>query len=145
MPVGRICSQVLATATPDETVRVAARRMVRNEVGTLVVLAGAGVPRPAGVVTDRDIALRCVGGDLDPDRTPISHLMSSPVHSLDEGAPVEDAVQLMASAGIRRLVVTGDGGRLVGLLSLDDVLEHLLDEAGPIRRLLEKQRPHVPA
>jgi CBS domain-containing protein len=50
----------------------------------------------------------------------------------------------MAIVGGRRLVVTGEADRVVGILSLDDVLELLVQEAGTIGRLLEKQQPRIP-
>ena len=145
MPVGTICSRVVATALPDESVRVAARRMVRNDVGTLVVLEGGGINRPVGLLTDRDITVRCVAGDLDPDHTSVSQVMTAPVHTVNDAAPVIDAVLRMASLGTRRLAVTDTDGRLAGLLSLDDVLGEHVQEVGAIGRLLEQQRPRIPA
>ncbi|HEU5261780.1 MAG TPA: CBS domain-containing protein [Gemmatimonadales bacterium] len=144
MSAGRICSRVIATASPDESIRAAARRMAEYDVGTLVVLEGDGVSRAIGVVTDRDIVIRCVGTKLDPDLTPVSALMTAPAQSVSEHTPIEDAISRMASAGTRRLVVTGDGERVVGILSLDDVLDLLIEETGAIGRLLEKQKPRIP-
>jgi len=145
MSVGRICSRVVATASSSETIRTAARRMADHDVGTLVVV-GNGHPRQAtGIVTDRDLAIRCIAGRLDPDQTAISEVMTSPVHSVDEDTPMEDAVAIMARAGTRRLVVLGEDNLVVGLLSLDDVLDVLVDETGAIGRLLEQQKPRIPA
>jgi CBS domain-containing protein len=136
---------VIATATPGENIRTAAQRMADHEVGTLVVV-GAGHPRRAvGIVTDRDVALRCVAGRLDPSETPISELMSAPVHSVDQHAPLEEAIARMADLGVRRLVVTGEENNVVGVLSLDDVLDLLVQEAGSIGRLIEQQKPRIPA
>lgn len=142
MSVGRICSRVVATASGSETIRMAARRMADHDVGTLVVVGNGPT---TGIVTDRDLAIRCIAGRLDPDETPISEVMTSPVHSVDEHTPMEDAVAIMARAGTRRLVVLGEDNRVVGLLSLDDVLDVLVDEAGAIGRLLEQQKPRIPA
>jgi len=98
MSVGRICSRVVATASGSETIRMAARRMADHDVGTLVVV-GNSHPMPAtGIVTDRDLAIRCIAGRLDPDETAISEVMTSPVHTVDEHTPMEDAVAM----GIRR-------------------------------------------
>lgn len=58
---------------------------------------------------------------------------------------VEDAVAIMARAGTRRLVVIGEDDRLVGLLSLDDVLGMAMEQAGAIGQLLEQQKPRMPA
>jgi CBS domain-containing protein len=119
--------------------------MARNEVGTIVVIEGSGANRVLGVVTDRDITIRCVAAGFDPDTTHLQDLMTTPVHSVTEQTPIEDALARMASAGTRRLVVTDQQGRAVGLLSMDDVLDLLIEEAGSIGRVLEKQRASVPA
>ena|SRR3990172_556711 len=144
MSAGRICSRVMATAWPTETVRVAAQRMAENDVGTLVVLEPDGASRAVGIVTDRDIAVRCVARSLDPGKTRVSTIMTAQVQSIDQEVPVEDALSRMASAGTRRLVVTGDGHAVLGILSLDDVLDLRTQEAASIGRLLEKQKPHIP-
>jgi len=144
MNAGSICSRVVATAAPGEKVRIAARRMAVNDVGTLVVLDAGGHNEAVGIVTDRDIAIRCVAGDLDPDTTNVSQVMTQPVVTVDEFTSVDAAIAKMAANGTRRLIVTGEGHRLVGILSLDDVLEMLVAEVGPIGRLLEQQQPHIP-
>ena len=145
MSVGLICSRVLATASARETARVAAQRMAEYDVGTLVVLDPDGSGRPAGVVTDRDIATRCVAQGLDADAIPVSTLMTTPVRSIAEDASVQEATAAMANAGTRRLVVTGAKGRAVGILSLDDVLEGLTEQVAAIGRLLERQGSGIPA
>jgi CBS domain-containing protein len=145
MNAGSICSRVVATAAPNEKVRIAARRMAVNDVGTLVVLDAAGHNEAIGIVTDRDIAIRCVAGDMDPDTANVSQVMTQPVASVDEYTSVDAAVAKMAANATRRLIVTGEGHRLVGILSLDDVLEMLAREVGPIGQLLEQQQPRIPA
>jgi CBS domain-containing protein len=143
MIVGRICRRVVASASPQETIRVAAERMAANDVGTLVVLESAGAAKPAGIVTDRDIVIRCVAAGLDPEHNLVGEVMTRPVHCVDEQTPVEEALQRMAKAGTRRLVVLGEGRRLVGVLSLDDLLDLLADEAGSISQLLARQQSHI--
>lgn len=139
----------MATAFPAESIREAARRMADFDVGTLVVLeephSGDRASRAVGVVTDRDIVLRCVARELDPDEATVSDVMTTPVHTVRDETPVVDAIAKMAGAGARRLVVVEDGDRVAGVLSLDDVLGQLLDEVLSMRRLLEKQQPRVPA
>ncbi|HEX9611720.1 MAG TPA: CBS domain-containing protein [Gemmatimonadales bacterium] len=145
MSAGRICSRVVATATPHESVRAAGRRMAEYDVGTLVVLDVSGGRRPVGMVTDRDIAIRCVGAQRDPDQTRVSEIMTTPVQTVSAHTPIEDAMKRMANAATRRLVVLGDGETLVGVLSLDDVLDLFVAETAAIGRLLERQKPHFPA
>lgn len=143
MSVGRICTRIVATATPEESVLVAARRMEENNVGTLVVVDEAR--RPRGIVTDRDIVTRAVAVERPPHETPVKAVMTPEVRSVDEATPIEQAVSTMASIGVRRLVVTGSDGLLLGLLSLDDVLELLAEEAESIGQLLRKELPALQA
>jgi signal-transduction protein with cAMP-binding, CBS, and nucleotidyltransferase domain len=145
MSVGRICSRVVATATGSETIRKAARRMADHDVGTLVVVGPDHPQRAVGIVTDRDLTVRCIAARLDPDETAISAVMTTPVHSVDEHTPIEDAVAVMGRAGTRRLVVTGENSSVAGLLSIDDILGVAIDEAGAIGQLLEQQKPRIPA
>jgi CBS domain-containing protein len=145
MSVGEICSRVVATAWPGESVRVAARRMTELDVGTLVIVDAESATRPLGIVTDRDIAIRCVALNLDPDRTPLSGVMTTPVQSIEEHASIDEAVSRMAIAATRRLVITGEGQSVVGILSLDDVLGLFIDEGASIGHLLERQAPSIPA
>lgn len=145
MSAGTICNRVVVTVSPGESIGTAARRMAEHEVGTLVVVEMNSVPQATGIITDRDIAVRCVAGGLDPDKTPVSRPMTTPVVSVDESTPIEQALSKMASAATRRLIVTADGHRLVGVLSVDDVLDLLIEEAKSIAHLLERQTPHVVA
>ena len=145
MSVGRIASQVVAVAAPGESVRVAAHRMAVNDVGTLVVVDTQDPSQPVGMLTDRDIAVRCVAGELDPDVATVADVMTQPIDTIDEAAPVEEAVTRMATYGRRRLIVTGEHGRLVGVLSLDDVFGHLTRELQPVAELLDRQQPHFPS
>lgn len=137
MSAGRICSRVVVTARPDETIREAAMRMGRHDVGTLVVVDEAAIP--AGILTDRDIALRCVGRSLDPDVTEIADVMTAPVTTASEHTSIEEAVSRMAGAGTRRLVITDSSDRLVGILAMDDVLDLMVEEASDLGRILRHQ------
>jgi CBS domain-containing protein len=119
--------------------------MADFDVGTLVVLDVNGGRRPVGMVTDRDIAIRCIAAQRDPDRARVSEIMTAPVQTVSAFTPIEDAMKRMANAATRRLVVTGDGDALVGVLSLDDVLDLLVEETGAIGRLLQRQKPSIPA
>lgn len=143
MTAGTACNRVVVTAVPTETVRTGARRMAERDVGTLVVLVDNGT-RAAGIVTDRDIALRSVAAGLDPERTPLATIMTHPVRTVDEGIPIEEAVQEMARGATRRLVVTGTRDVIVGILSMDDVLDLLIGEFSSLGRLIERQGGGVP-
>jgi signal-transduction protein with cAMP-binding, CBS, and nucleotidyltransferase domain len=144
MLTGRICTRVVATAVPTESVRVAAQRMAHHGVGTLVIVDPVSL-QPLGVVTDRDLAIRCLAENRDPDAETISAVMTAPALTIADDVPIEEATTRMAKAGIRRLVVTGTDAGMVGLLSLDDVLERLVEEVNAVGRLLERQSPRIAA
>ena len=67
--------------------------------------------------------------------------MTAPAVCVRETTPIEDALSRMLASPARRLVVTDDAGRLVGILALDDVAELLAEESGQIGRLLARL-PH---
>lgn len=143
MSVGRIATRVVATASPSESVLDVARRMAESNVGCVVVVDGN--PEAVGIVTDRDIVTRAVAKELDAPETPISVIMSRDVHSVDESTPIEQAVATMSGAGTRRLVVTGPEAKLVGILSVDDVMQLLAEETDNIGKLLKKEEPTMAA
>jgi len=144
MTAGRICSRVLATASPHESVLKAARRMAEYDVGALVVLKEDRATRAVGVITDRDIVMRCVAEQLDPERATVSEIMTTPVFTVRDETPLNEAIAKMAAAGTRRLVVTAEGDRVAGILTLDDILDHTAQQAGALGKLLQKQQPSVP-
>jgi CBS domain-containing protein len=137
MSVGRMCSRVVATAGAEETVAEGAGRMAEFGVGSLVVIEDDRTP--VGILTDRDVALRIVGAGKDPTDTLLSQVMSSPVRTVHESTPLEEALESMEKLGVRRLVVTGDGGGLVGIFALDDALEVVARQVRSVARVLEKQ------
>lgn len=141
MSVGRICTRTVATASAKESVMDAAKRMAEYNVGTVVVVDSGR--KPVGIVTDRDMALRCVAAGHDSESTPVSVIMSRDVRTVNESVAIEVALRTMAGAETRRLVVTGEDGELAGLVSLDDVLELLAEEAESIGKLLRKEAPHL--
>ena len=144
MTAGRLCTRVLATAWPDQTVRVAAQRMAEFDVGALVILKEERATRAVGVLTDRDIVVRCVAEQLDLEQTKVSEIMTTPVFTVRDETPISEALAKMASAGTRRLVVVAEGDRVAGVLTLDDILGDMAWEASAIGKLLQKQQPSVP-
>lgn len=138
MTVGRICVRTVQTASPDETVLEAARRMAREKTGTLVVLDLERLP--IGILSDRDVMVRCVAEGKDASSTAVSELMSTPVASVRDSMPIEEALAQMATCRVRRVPVVDDDDRLVGILALDDVIELLVEEAGTIGRLLARRK-----
>ena len=112
-----MASQVVRIS-PEETVAVAARLLARSNVGSLPVCGPDGSLK--GLVTDRDLVIRCLAAGKQPEKTKIREVMTT---GLVCGAPEMDsreAAGLMGSRQIRRLPVV-DQGRLCGMVSLADL------------------------
>jgi CBS domain-containing protein len=110
-----------------------------RNVGTLVVLDH--MQRPAGIITDRDLAIKVVARGRDAFCTTVGELMTPGPQTIPEDSTVEDALIAMTAGPFRRIVVTNSSGRLIGLLSLDDVLRALADDFARIRTLLGRETP----
>jgi CBS domain-containing protein len=117
--------------------------MAERGVGTLVVVDDTS--RPVGILTDRDLVLRILVERRDPDETTIGEVMSRPVHAVTEDTALESALRGMAGVGVRRAVVVDDAGSLVGILSLDDMLDLLAEEAEAIGGLVRRQGGGAPS
>jgi CBS domain-containing protein len=139
MTVGRICQREVDLAEIGESVQAAAQRMVQRQVGTLVILDES--KKPVGILTDRDLVLRVLAEGKDARRTTVGEVMTDRVDSVGEETPIEKAVSVMRNGSFRRLPVVDGWGRLVGLVSLDDILGLLAEEFVGIGELLEKQTP----
>jgi CBS domain-containing protein len=139
MSVGRICIRDVDLADADELVWRAAERMHQRAVGTLVVLNKG--KEPIGIVTDRDLVERVLAVRRDANIVTVAEVMTHDPATIDENASIESALSLMRDGAFRRLPVVDDEGKLVGLLSLDDVLALLADELAAVGRLLERQTP----
>jgi uncharacterized protein (DUF2267 family) len=108
----------LVVHRPDTRAYDSVRAMQDNHVGAVIVHDGKQV---VGVVTDRDIAMRVIIGDLDPFEVKLSQIMSTPAAVVQVSAAEAEAAALMLERHVRRLPVV-DGDELVGLITLDDMI-----------------------
>jgi len=139
MTIGRICTREVHLAEADETVAAAAERMLTRNVGSLVVLDEDR--RPVGILTDRDLVIRVVARRRDPEETLVRQAMTSHPSSVVESTPIEDALADMRRLGVRRLLVVGADRRLVGLVSIDDVLALLVEEIRSLGEIVGSSAP----
>ncbi|MDP6408230.1 MAG: CBS domain-containing protein [Planctomycetota bacterium] len=122
-------SRNVATVSSDECVCTAAVRLRDEGVGCLVVLDDDG--EVTGMLTDRDLALRVVAADRDPNHVRVADAKTSPPVVISEDADLDDVIALMRARGIRRIPICEDG-KPVGLVALDDAPRTL---AGEVRDL----------
>lgn len=144
MKVGDICSRNVITVRETEELTAAAQLMRQKHIGYLVVIQpklNENTVAPVGVITDRDIVVGVVARETDPRALKVGDVMTrQPVLARDDST-VSTALHHMREIGVRRVPVVDQAGRLVGVLSLDDVLdglaEELMDVASSIRHELK--------
>ena len=118
MQVKDLMNSHVVKLAPETSVLAAAKLLSRYNLGSMPVCSTDGKLR--GIVTDRDIVLRCVAQGYEPETTPVKELMTRRVYSVTPEDDVREATRLMAAEQVRRLPVTRDG-RVVGMLSLGDM------------------------
>ncbi|QRK04472.1 CBS domain-containing protein [Archangium violaceum] len=125
---------------PDATLKQAAEKMQRLNVGPLPVCEG---DKLVGLVTDRDIVVRGIAMGHDPDTSRVSSVMSEDVECIHPDASLDEAAELMEDRQIRRLLVVDDDKSLIGIVSLGDLSQEASDTttARALEQISEPSRP----
>ncbi len=118
MQVRDLMNPSVVSIAPGESTALAARLLSRHNLGSLPVCGEDGILR--GIVTDRDIVLRCVAAEEDPAQVPVKDIMSRDCAVVSPEDDPREATRLMAARQVRRLPVL-EGGRVVGMVSLGDL------------------------
>jgi CBS domain-containing protein len=118
MQVKEMMTRGVECVAPDTTLQEAAQKMKALDVGPLPICEA---DRLAGMLTDRDIVLRCVAEGRDPRTTKVRDVMTEGIVYCFEEEDVRLAAQLMTEKQVRRLVVLNRDKRLVGIISLGDL------------------------
>ncbi len=147
MAVGEICSREVVFVRRGESVRDAAQLMREHHVGAVVVVdEREGSRMPAGVVTDRDIAVAVVAKGLDADGVQVEDLMSGELVTAQDTEGIAECIARMRGRGVRRMPVVDARGALVGIVTADDLLDLLAEElAGLARTVVNEQRRETQA
>ena len=107
MRARELCIRDVVTAQKDESALDAARRMALLEVGDLIVVQERrhGQPRPIGIVTDRDLVVRVLAGELVPAATKVGDIMRRELVTAREDDDIEAVAAKMRKHAIRRVPV----------------------------------------
>jgi len=119
---------VVAVVEPETTAFVAAQLMRKHHIGALIVVDAAEQSRPVGILTDRDLVLALMAEGLDPEVFTAGDIMSVELVLANPEMDAMDAVQLMRTNRLRRLVIADEAGRLAGIVTMEDILELLTRE-----------------
>ena len=142
MTVGEICNRNVVVAPKTEMIVDAAKRMRTSHVGDLVVIENRnGRHFPIGIVTDRDIVISVVAGDPDHiNYLLVSDVMSDDLITAREHDSIEAALKKMEEHGVRRLPIVDADGMLLGILTLDDILQYFTGQQSELVALVAREQ-----
>lgn len=141
MSVGEVCNREVVVVEQDADAGEASRLMREFHVGDLVVVERRGEMNvPLGIVTDRDLVIEVLAQDVDPASVSVKDLMVRPLETANEEDAILDTLQHMREKGLRRLPVVNASGGLVGILTVDDIIDLLAEELTDVVALGVRQR-----
>lgn len=141
MPLGEICNREVVVVAPEETVAAAARLMRDAHVGNLVVVRERdGRKLPVGIITDRDIVVDGIARGLALDKVAVETLMTRNLVTAAEDTGIIEAIKRMRERGVRRMPVVDRDDALVGIITVDDLVEMLANELSDLSRLILREQ-----
>ena len=146
MKIQEIMTKDPSFVTPDATVREAAQVMKREDVGIVPVVDGQNEKRLIGLVTDRDIAIRCIADGKDGTCRVRDVMSSDDLATCSQTDDVENVMSAMRTEKVRRIPIVDERGSLVGIVSQADVLTKTRDmsRAGEtVEEISEPGGPHT--
>lgn len=143
MNAGEICNRNVVFATEDMGLKEAADLMRTEHVGSLVVVREADVGRIViGMLTDRDIAIVAMAREFDPQTLRVGDIMSTDLVTARAEDSFNDILSMMRTHGVRRVPVTSENGVLIGIVTLDDLLDILAEEMRGFVLAIEGAQKH---
>jgi CBS domain-containing protein len=141
MSISELCNREVIIIQRDETVLKAAKLMRQHHVGNVIVVDEHDGSRiPVGIVTDRDVVVEVLAPELDPSVITVGDIMTPELFTAKKSMELFDAIQFMRSKSIRRLPVVNEADELIGILTLDDVLELLSEEMVNLVKLVRYEQ-----
>lgn len=141
MKVGDICKREVVTIHPDASLLDAGKRMRDDHVGCLVVVESKNDTRkPVGMITDRDILVEVLSEGIPLEKVSVGDIMSSDLIAAQENEDVFEAIQTMRRKAIRRIPVVDPGDNLLGIITMDDLLEVVTEEIKDLSGIFSRER-----
>jgi CBS domain-containing protein len=141
MSIGEICTREVVVTSANTGIDKAAELMRRHHVGDLVVVQESGDGQiPLGIITDRDIVVEVVAAGLDPKALTVGEIMAQELVTGREDDGILDTLQIMRTKGVRRLPIVGEDGGLLGIVTVDDLIEVFAEELTDLARVISRGR-----
>ncbi|MDA8214824.1 MAG: CBS domain-containing protein [Nitrospiraceae bacterium] len=136
MSLKPLMTKELTSLPSTATVLDAAKYMTDMNVGSVIVVDD---DKPSGILTDRDIVTKVLVQGKDPKTTKVGEIMTSPAVTISEDKDIIDVTRLMSSHKIRRFPVVDANGKLIGVITLDDILIFLGQEMQNVATALKTE------
>ncbi len=141
MLVGDYCNREVVVVEEDKSVTEAAAIMRQYHVGDVVICkAQYGKQVPVGIITDRDVALEIVAKGIDPESVRVGDAMSFDLTTVSEHDDLMHVIELMRDKGVRRVPVIDADEALVGILTVDDIVDLLSEVLVDLAHLVDRQK-----
>jgi CBS domain-containing protein len=141
MTLKTICNREVVIASKSETIPEAARLMREYHTGDVVIVEERdGLRFPVGIVTDRDIVIELVAKEVDLDSLIVGDVMCRELTLAKENDDVDETIKIMRQKGIRRMPVVDNAGALIGIITLDDLLDLIAEQLKDLAGLITKQQ-----
>lgn len=144
MPNSLLYRPEVAVIGADAELHEAAKLMRDHHVGSVVVIesASTGTLHPIGLLTDRDIVVEVIAEGIDPKKIKVRDIMSHDPITAQHNATLEELINLMRNAQVRRLPIVDERKQLVGFVSFDDLLEKVGTEISSLSQISHHQQKH---
>jgi predicted transcriptional regulator len=140
MLVSEFCNREVIIVDRATTILEAAKLMRSEHVGDLVVTDNRnGQQVPVGILTDRDIVVELLAEEIELDKVSVGDAMSYELLSIKEQDGLHETIEKMSGHGVRRLPVVDDAGALVGIVTVDDLMELIAEQLTGLVRLVSNE------
>ncbi|MGD8568222.1 MAG: CBS domain-containing protein [Gammaproteobacteria bacterium] len=137
MFIGEICNREVIVTGKDTTIPQIAKLMREYHVGSIIITEQQNDCRvPVGVVTDRDLVIELLSKDVDITSVSVGDIMTQDLATVRESSHVYDALKLMRGKGIRRIPVVNDEDVLIGIVTVDDLLDVVISQLDDIVNII---------
>jgi len=141
MGLGEICNRVVVVTTRNTGVGEAARLMREHHVGSLVIVDETALGRkPVGIVTDRDLVIEVVAAGVAPAAVTVGEIMGPTLATARETDEPWDTIKRMRAKGVRRMPVVNGDGVLVGIVTVDDLVETIAEQLDGLVRVIGQEQ-----
>lgn len=141
MNIGELCNREVIIINRQESVLEAAKLMRKYHVGDVIVVEQSGAESmPVGILTDRDIVIELVAKEVNAEKIAVGDAMSAELLIAKEDGQLHELIEQMQLKAVRRAPVVNAKGKLIGIVTMDDMIEVLAEQLGALASLVHREQ-----